>query len=211
MPKKRKSKKTALKTLKLNFKVEKTSYLIALLVIFLVGVTFGSFYATKVDETTSELIMDRLANIQYQVDDFNHLNIFAKSFFSNIWYVFLIWFLGLTLVGIPLIWITVFVKGFGFGFVISFFVREFGIRGIPYALAYTFPQNVIIIPLLIYVSYVAWHFSYRLYVSVFRKSQSKYVSKNFNAYLKLLVYSTLIILVYSFIVIIVSPLVIKLI
>ena len=86
-----------------------------------------------------------------------------RSFFTHFIYIFAIWFLALTIIGIILVVIIVFFIGFMYGLVISSFAYQLGIKGFWFGLIYTFPQNVIIVPLVIWLSTKSISLSWQIF------------------------------------------------
>lgn len=70
-----------------------------------------------------------------------------------------LWFLGLTIIGSPLIAVIVFVRGFILGFTVGFFVQELGYRGVMLATAAVLPSNLLAVPAFILLAVMALTFS----------------------------------------------------
>ena len=73
--------------------------------------------------------------------------------------VLAIWFLGLTIIGVPLILAVVFLRGYALGFTIGFLVHQKGGAGIIMSVLSILPQNIVYIPFLIIWSVIAVNFS----------------------------------------------------
>lgn len=71
----------------------------------------------------------------------------------------LMWFLGLTVVGVPLILGLIFARAFSLGFTLGFLVQEKGGLGLVMALASVLPQNLIYVPFLLIGAVVCLNFS----------------------------------------------------
>lgn len=91
--------------------------------------------------------------------DINHKAIFLESLKNNIPLIAAIWFLGLTMVGIPVILIIDLIKGFTIGFSISFMINSLGLKGIWVSLLGILPQNIIYIPCMVVSSVIAMEYS----------------------------------------------------
>ncbi|MDP4177572.1 MAG: stage II sporulation protein M [Bacillota bacterium] len=85
-----------------------------------------------------------------------------------------IWFLGLTIIGIPIILLFDIIKGFTVGFTISFFIKGLGSKGILVSLLGVLPQNIIYIPCLLISSVLAMEFS----LSILRDKINKLWTQN---------------------------------
>lgn len=86
-------------------------------------------------------------------------SILFETIKNNITLIIGIWFLGLTMIGIPVILILDVIKGFTIGFTTSFIVNGLGIKGIWMSLLGVVPQNLIYVPCIIFASVLAMEFS----------------------------------------------------
>ena len=74
----------------------------------------------------------------------------------------LLWVFGLTIVGSPLILLTVGARGFIVGFTVGFLVQEEAGKGLALAVAGVLPQNLCYIPAFLGASALAFYFSLTL-------------------------------------------------
>jgi stage II sporulation protein M len=70
-----------------------------------------------------------------------------------------VWFLGLTVLGLPLILAIIFMRGYSMGFTMGFLIRAKGGGGILIGLLTIVPQNLVYIPFLLIWAVVATNFS----------------------------------------------------
>lgn len=89
----------------------------------------------------------------------DYKQIFIQTIKNNIPVLIIVWFLGLTMIGVPIILIIDILKGFTIGFTISFIINGMGIRGVWVSLLGVLPQNIIYIPCIIFISVLAMEFS----------------------------------------------------
>lgn len=108
-----------------------------------------------------------------------------------------IWFLGLTVIGMPLILAVVFFKGFSLGFTIGFLVQEKAGAGILIAILSILPQNLVYIPLLIIWSVVGVKFS--VFIATGRQSRVESLGRALVTYTLLMVVFLLMVLIGAFI------------
>lgn len=135
-------------------------YIISLLCVF-TGVVLG-IYAVKYmgDFEKSDLVSyihNFATNIKSQ--SLNNKAIFFGTLKNNFILIGAIWFLGLTMIGIPIILVVDIIKGFTLGFSISFFLNSIGNKGIGVVLLGIMPQNIIYIPCIVFASVIAMEFS----------------------------------------------------
>ena len=163
---------------------EHLSLYIFVSVLFLMGVIFG---ALLVNALTLEQKQDML---RYLHSFFNTLNQNAESskaesvkqaFALHSKWFLLIWVLGFTVIGIPLILILNFLKGILIGFTVGYFVGQLSWNGMLFALLSVAPQNLLIIPMFIVLSVSAVAFSLYLLKNRFLKRRGS-LSQPFMTY-----------------------------
>lgn len=125
------------------------------------GIVLGIYAVKYLDIADKNEMMTFLSTFTSNVSayDINHKAIFLESVKNNIPLIVGIWFLGLTIVGIPVILIIDVVKGFTVGFSISFMINSLGLKGIWVSLLGILPQNIIYIPCVIVSSVLAIEYS----------------------------------------------------
>lgn len=74
---------------------------------------------------------------------------FRHSVMTNLYIMLGIYVLGLTVIGIPLVLVAVFSRGFILGFTIGFLVREKAVKGLIFALVSVLPHNILVVPAII--------------------------------------------------------------
>ncbi len=77
--------------------------------------------------------------------------------------------LALSMIGLPIIWIMVFMKGFVVGFSVGFMVSQLGGQGLLLSAISIAPQNLLIIPIYIIAGSVSMIFSIGLWQKLFLK------------------------------------------
>lgn len=135
-------------------------YIVCLLCIC-VGIVLGIYTVKYMGELDREDLNGYLKNFldvlpSYEV---NHKAIFVEAIKNNIPLLIGIWFLGLTMVGVPVILILDVLKGFTLGFTISFIINSIGLRGVWGSILGVIPQNIIYISCTIFASVVSMQYS----------------------------------------------------
>jgi len=90
-----------------------------------------------------------------------------EAFGSHARWVFFIWILGLSVVGVPLILLLDFLKGVLVGFTVGYLAGQWSWKGVVFAVASVAPQNVVAVPVIIVASATAISFSMLLVRSRF--------------------------------------------
>lgn len=118
--------------------------------------------------------------------------IFISAYIQQLKSILLIWFLGLTVIGIPLILGVIFFRGFSLGFTIGFLVQEKGTAGVIISILSILPQNLVYLPLIVAWGLVAINFS--LYIVKGREVGGLPLTKGLIRYLLLLAVFSVIVL-----------------
>lgn len=134
-------------------------------VLFLVGVVFGSVMvnALTVDQKTE--LTRYVGNFFQTVNgglEVDHKVSFQQAFSMHVKWIVLIWVLGMSIIGMPIIMLLNFLKGVLVGFTVGYLVQHWQWKGMLFALASVAPQNMVLVPALIICSVSALSFS--LYV-----------------------------------------------
>ncbi|NLN16634.1 MAG: stage II sporulation protein M [Firmicutes bacterium] len=132
--------------------------------IFVMGMVFGSLAVRHVAVEQREELSHYLSSFFQTFDPGTTLSkeaLARRSIMDNVVKtVGLMWLLGLSLLGAPLVLVIIFIRGFTFGFTLGFLVQEMFLRGIVVALASILPHNIIILPAIIIAGAAAMGFSW---------------------------------------------------
>ena len=126
------------------------SYVI-ITIIFVIGIFLGVFFINQTDSKNDILqyintYIDEMKTIQN--GDF--ISELKNDIHNNILLVFLLWFAGTTIIGIPIVFGIILTRGFCLGYTISACVLTLGkLKGFMFILLTVFLQNAIFIPALL--------------------------------------------------------------
>ncbi len=127
----------------------KREYLI-ITILFFIGLIIGVFFINNVNNNHVETINTYLNNLVNNVKGYNNIDLFnllKKSITYNFVIIILLWFGASTIIGIPVVYGTVIIKGFSIGYTISSIITCFGVgKGIIIAFTALLLHNVIFIP-----------------------------------------------------------------
>ncbi len=99
-------------------------------------------------------------------------DMFRQSFLHNVKSLGILWLLGISIIGLPLIFVLVFMKGVVVGFSVGFLVNQMGWSGFLLSFVSILPQNIIIIPAFIFIGAVSASFSITLIRKIFMRGQT---------------------------------------
>lgn len=145
------------------FRVNLVLYFFIIL-LFLIGVVLGALAVkTLAEEQKAELITYLKVFIQglqnSQDIGVGSGELVKQAVLNNIKAVILIWLLGLTVIGVPVILFVVFTRGFVIGFTVGFLANEYVLRGILFAAASVIPHNIFIVPAIMVIAVSGVSFS----------------------------------------------------
>lgn len=140
-----------------------------------------------------------ITNIENLSTDRSFL-VLIRSFFKHFTYLFAIWFLSFTIIGIILVVFIVFFIGFMYGLVISSFSYQLGLSGFMVGFFYTFPQNIIILPLIIYMTSQSLRMTIYLFRSIIQMNNRINLRMVLNEYYQKLLFCVGVLIIYAFIV-----------
>ena len=135
------------------------------LICFFTGIVIGIYSVRYMGGFEKSDLLSYLKNFTKVVDsgNVNYKSIFLETLKNNVPLILMVWFLGLTMIGIPVILIIDIIKGFTIGFTMSFVIGSMGIKGIWFSLLGVLPQNIIYIPCILFSSVLAMEFSLMLF------------------------------------------------
>lgn len=162
------------------------------IVAFIIGVLLPSILNEenrKIIETSLNSFFDTIKNNQLKTNE-----LLFKTLTSTIIMDLILWLLGISIIGIPIVIILLGYKSLSLGFTISSIISTYKLNGVIKALIYIVP-NIINLFIFFVISYYSISFSLMLFNYLFRKKEyNKRIIVN--RYLKLLVIS-IIILIFS--------------
>lgn len=143
-----------------HIKANRWQYLL-ISIIFVAGLVSGSYRANDLEVSVKSHLLNLIDNYLRgsSQGDLVGSRLLFYAFLNQAKTIVLVWFLGLTVIGMPLILGICFLKGFSLGFTIGFLVQEKAGEGILISLLAILPQNLLYIPLLLVWSVTAIKFS----------------------------------------------------
>lgn len=180
--------------------------LVFLFTLLFMAVLFGSFFATKLSTNDLEEIKSSLDTFfsMTKQNKLNPLTAFFQSFGANMMFTIVIWILGISVIGAPLMIVLFFMKAFTLGFTIASMIKIYHLKGLLYSLIYIFPHQVI--NLLVFIFFIM--FSMSLSITLFQallKKKTVDFSKVMNRYVFILAITIGILIITSLLEIYLMP------
>lgn len=125
-------------------------------ILFLVGLIIGVLYINNINETKVEEINTYFKNMITNIKEYEKIDygiLLKQSITSNFIMIVLLWFGASTIIGIPIVYGSIVIKGFSIGYTISSIIMSFGTgEGILVALSIMLIHNIIFIPAMLCAS-----------------------------------------------------------
>ena len=141
-------------------------------IIFLVGLLFGSIYITILDNSNKKEIINSVKsyfNSYKNISIKDKLYLFKDILIKNLTYYISIWSLGISIIGIPIIMVMIFIKSFVTGFSISGIFSVYKMKGILGIIIYMIPSNIISILFTIFLGAYSINLSIQLFMHMIKK------------------------------------------
>ena len=177
---------------KLKFQVEiDKKLLIFLTILLLIGIAFGSIFVSILDNSDKTLVNEHLNNFinSIETDKLDYFQALKSNLITNISFVIVIWLLGISIIGLPIILIMFFSKTFILGFSVGAILSVFKTKGLLFSLVHIFPGQVISLLLYLLLTMYAMSFSFKLIYVIFKKKTLDFkivMNKYFNILLLVL-------------------------
>ncbi|WP_106497336.1 stage II sporulation protein M [Lentibacillus sp. Marseille-P4043] len=174
------------RTLAVNHVKEHATIYLFMTILFLTGVIFGAIIVNSMGVVQKLDLFFYLERFFGQItgkQSIENMDIFKESFFYHMKYLLLLFVLGLSVIGLPIVWILLFLKGLVVGFSVGFIVNQLGFKGLALAALAIAPQNILIIPVYIVAGSLSMIFSLTLLSKLFTNKLSRPILQPFGKYI----------------------------
>lgn len=154
--------------------------------LFLTGIIFGAIMVNSMSFIQKQDLFFFLERYFGQIktdQTLSHLDILKSSFLYHTRYLLFLFILGLSILGLPIVWIILFLKGLVVGFSVGFIVNQLGFNGLILAALSIAPQNIFIIPIYIIAGSLSMIFSLTLLGKLFSRRPSQPIFQPFGRYM----------------------------
>ncbi len=182
-------------------------------IIFLVGVVLGSLFINFITNDDKKLLIEQVStffsNIKKLTSDIFGFESFLSILFNNLLVLSIIFVLGISMIGIPIVIFILFFKGFMLGTTISTIILKYSIKGIVGAILYIFPVCILTICVYLFMCFYAIYVS-KKFLRAFLKKDSLNFKQFLGKYLLSFIVSIMLILLLSLLDAYLTPLLLKL-
>ncbi len=173
------------------FSVDKKAVLFLFLVSF-IGMITGALFMTVLSSTDKTLVQDTLVSFLENIEPSNYLSFLTSNLLINLFFILVIWLLGFSVVGLPIVIFILFYKSFTISFSISSFIANYGWKGTILGFLYHFPHQIIYLLIYLYLGCYALKVSILLMQSIIKRKNLDF-KLIMNRYLLVLILSLLIV------------------
>ena len=182
-----------------NHIIRQKKFYVFLIALLVVGFISGAIFVLFLNDADKKDITNEIINFFNLVKTSAGIN-YSKSLIStfsiNLLYIFLIWLLGISLIGFPIIIGLLFIKSFIIGFSFSSIIFTYGFKGIIGGFLYIFPHHIIMLILYLLLGFYSLSFCYKLFSHLFLKQTINF-RYGMNRYTKILLLCTMVTILLS--------------
>ena len=170
-----------------------------IIIILFLGVISGAIFSNVIDLNDQKVVLEKITTFITNINNntLNNVQAFKNSIITNTSYLFIIWILGMTIIGIIINIFILYLKGFIFGFSLSSFILTYNYKGIIISILYTlFGQllNIITISMLTIYSIM---FTSNLLKQIIKSKHNLNLPKYFKNYTLIFIITILISIISS--------------
>ena len=149
----RKNNSYRIKNIILNYIKENIKTYLILLIIFFIGLILGVIFVDNASEPQANQISSYINNFINSIKENYQIStkdLLKETVINNVSIAVILWFLGSTVIGFPLIYVVICYKGYCIGYTISSVIATIGTaKGIVFILTTMLLQNIIYIPVIL--------------------------------------------------------------
>lgn len=165
---------------------EHATIYIFMMILFLTGIIFGAIIVNSMNFIQKQDLFFYLERYFSQLatdEQIDNYTILKSSLLYHIKYLLLIFILGMSVIGLPIVWVLIFIKGLVIGFSVGFIVNQLGVKGLMLAALSIAPQNIIMIPIYLIAGSIAMIFSLILLRKLFSRQIPQPILQPFTKYI----------------------------
>jgi stage II sporulation protein M len=135
-----------------------------LLMTFVAGVSAGAFTVNGLSAMQRDDLATYLQGFLRLMENqnVNSTELFSVALQENFKLVAVLWILGVTIIGIPFIFILIGIRGFITGFSSGFLINAIGLKGMLFSMMTVLPKELIVVPCIIAIGVNGINFSMKM-------------------------------------------------
>jgi len=183
---------------------------IFLLGLAIIAVIAGAFYITILNKTDQSLVESSINTFFNDIknNNLNYVISLKNAILSNLGFYLIIWLLGISVIGIPVIIFMFFSKAFIIGFSVSSIILNYKLKGALLSFFYVFPHQIINIYILIILISYATSLSLTIIDSIIKRKTIDF-KIIMNKYINVLMVVVICIVFTAFFEVFIAPAIMK--
>lgn len=167
--------------------------LIFLTIISIIAIIFGSLFSIILNEGDKSLVNEYINNFFNNIKDnnLNYVLALKNGSINTLAFIIIVWLLGISIIGLPIIIFMYFSKLFIVGFSISSIIKIYGLKGCLISFAYIFPHHILYIIVYTILTLYSIKLSIKILFSIIKKDKIDF-KPIINKYLFLLLISIVV-------------------
>lgn len=147
--------------------------LIFLTIISIIAIIFGSLFSIILNEGDKNLVNDYINNFFNNIKDnnLNYVLALKNGSINTLSFIIIVWLLGISIIGLPIIIFMYFSKLFIVGFSISSIIKIYGLKGCLISFAYIFPHHILYIIVYTILTLYSIKLSIKILFSIIKKDK----------------------------------------
>ena len=185
-----------------KIKFSSKNLFIFLISLFIVGLLTGIIFFLLMNNIDKNSIIDY--SKYFSIDNTNYITSFRNNLLENTFNIFLIWILGLSVIGVLFVIIIYFFHAFSLGLTLASIITKYKLKGIIGVFCYIFPSKICYLLILFLLSFFSIKISYKIIKLCFLKAEIS-IKPDINKYFKILLFSFISILLISLLKVFIDP------
>lgn len=162
-------------------------------IIAVIAIIFGSLFSVMLNESDKNLTLEYINNFFENIknNNLNYILALKNGSISSLGFILIVWLLGVSIIGMPIVLFMYFSKFFVIGFSISSIIKGYGLKGCLLSFAYIFPHHIIYIIVYTILTVYSIKMSIKLISTIIKKDKIDF-KPIVNKYLLVLLLSVII-------------------
>ncbi len=141
----------------------------------IISLIFGTLFITILNDSDKLLVTNQINEFFKNIADNKYIanENLVNNLLNNNVYGIVLWIIGISIIGIPVIICMFFYKGFVLAFTISSLIYNFKVEGVFLSFIYVFPHMIISLIVYFILTYYSFHLSIKLLRKILNKEDFK--------------------------------------
>lgn len=145
--------------------------IIFLFILTIIALITGSLFGVILNDADKQIVQESINQFLTNSNKLNYIGALKTGTINQTIFIIIIWLLGFSIIGIPIILFSFFLKVFVLGFSITSLITIKGTRGCLISLAYIFPHHVLNIVNYTFLTIISLKVSFSLLYAIIKRKK----------------------------------------